>query len=307
VRKTGGYVLNVPENTTRFGAGVEGRLVRHLFGFLIAVALILGVFATANALSPLDPNANIPWDEDAVQPGNQATFAGVGAIQSAFSNARRQEELQFGLPANSLGNLALPGQAAWNALSLAQRALLIVNSERVARAGINYGAGPVLGLPLEGVEGNINTLSQAYTDYMLANDFWAHNAPAGGPPPFAGTTPFSRIDNDPVIGNGAGTGGAACHQFISSAENLGALASSPGTTIPMRSMALSTTMRRPPGDTAIWCCCRISPQRVARGSPTTGALPRVKVFWVSATAVSPTVPIPISIRWRSRYSRSSCS
>ena len=229
----GGYVVNILKNKSQFCTGIESRPNRRLFIFFIALALALIFLETASALSPLDPAANIPWDEDAVQAGTQTTFANVGAIESAFTNARRQEEAQLALPANSLGNMTLPAQASWDALSLAEKALLIVNSERVARAGANYGAGPVLGLPLEAVEGNINTLSQAYADYMIANNFWDHNAPATGPAPFAGTSPFDRIDNDPVIGNGTGTGGANCHQPLSGAENLGAFASSPGTTIPM--------------------------------------------------------------------------
>lgn len=229
----GGFIVKMLNLRSQLRTGIKSRPTYRLFSFSTALALAAFVLETASALSPLDPAADIPWDEDAAQAGTQTTFASVDAIESAFTNARRQEEIQLGFTANSLGNMTLPAQASWNTLSLADKALLIVNSERVARAGVNYGAGTVLGLPLEAAEGNINTLSQAYTDYMIANDFWSHNAPAGGPAPFAGTSPFDRIDNDPAIGNGTGTGGANCHQFLSGAENLGAFASSPGTTIPM--------------------------------------------------------------------------
>lgn len=194
----------------------------------LALAALFAMSTPTHALSPPDPKADIPWDEDAVRDGEQNGYAGVVAIESAFDNARREEERQFGLPANSLGSLDLPDDSDWAALDIAHKALLIVNAERVARGGVPYPGGTPIGLPLEGVERHLDTLASDYASYMVANDFWAHEAPADGEPPFAGTDPFSRIDAAPVIGAGAGSDDGDCHAFLGQAENLGVYASSGG-------------------------------------------------------------------------------
>lgn len=182
--------------------------------FVVAGAAVTLLASTsALALSPPDPTANIGWNAG----GNN----GVAAIEAAFSNARRTEETQLGVTANAMGNLDLPAQAVWVAMTAAEKALFITNAERVARHNVNYpNHGTVLGLPFEGVESHLNKMAQDYADYMAANNFWAHGVPnTVTAPPFAGSGSFNRITNHPVIGG-------ACAQFLGAAENLHASASS---------------------------------------------------------------------------------
>lgn len=135
-----------------------------------------------------------------------AYFSTESQIQNAFSEARRQEETQLGLPANSLGNLVLPSN--YSSLSLSERALTIINMEREARAGKTYTipstVGPVLGLPLAGIDAPLNTLAENYADSLVKydNNGLDHN--------LYGTTPFTRIST--LYG--------ACAEFNARAENL---------------------------------------------------------------------------------------
>lgn len=199
-------------------------------GARIGMLALVAAAGCAHAASPPDPDADIAWDEDPDRDGAQASFDGVGAIEAAYGRARREEERQFGLDAGSLGVLELPAQASWDALDGADKALLIANAERAARGGIPYPGGAPLGLPLAGIETHLNALAQAYADYLVTANYWDHDAPADGPPPFAGTDPFSRIDADPVLGE---TAGGDCHDFLGQAENLAVFASSPVPDIPL--------------------------------------------------------------------------
>ncbi|MBN8825903.1 hypothetical protein [Spirosoma sp.] len=102
---------------------------------------------------------------------------------AAFNKARRAEETQLGLAANSLGNLTLPSSYA--TLSDNQRALYLINAERTARAGINYGSGSVLGKPLEGIETNLDNTAQNWANYLYNNNLFTHTIP--------GSDPFQRV------------------------------------------------------------------------------------------------------------------
>ena len=199
-------------------------------GWLVALGATTAP-SPARALSPPDPRADIPWDEDPDAPGEQTTFDGVGAVEAAFDRARREEERQFDLPGGSLGNLELPAQDEWDAMDGARRALAITNAERTARGGVEYPGGAPLGLPLAGVETRLDALAQRYAEFMRANGYWGHEAPTdatevGDGPPLAGTDPFERIDRHPALGEGAATDGGDCHQFLGQAENLAVFASS---------------------------------------------------------------------------------
>ncbi|MEZ0483643.1 T9SS type A sorting domain-containing protein [Fibrella aquatica] len=178
--------------------------------FIIIVAL-LSTFV-ANAQSPSNLTANILWDEDAVTGGPQTTFSGVTAIQNAFTNARRQEETQLGLAANVLGNLILP--AGWSGYTNNEKAFVLLNAERTARAGVAYASGTVLGLPFEGSDVNLGTVAQTHADYLKNNDLFTHTG-AGG------TSPFDRVK---AIYPQSPTG-VACSQFLSRAENIAIFAS----------------------------------------------------------------------------------
>ncbi len=120
---------------------------------------------------------------------------------AAFNNARRGEEQQLGLPAGALGNLSLPSQAEWNAFSDDQKALYLINAERTAWAGMKPG---VIGLPLAGIEPNLDRIAQQYADYLVANNAKGHTAD--------GRTPDKRIDDDATV--------ATCHEFLSRVENI---------------------------------------------------------------------------------------
>ena len=157
--------------------------------------------------SPPDLGADIAWDDDPNTNGNQTDYASPSDVVAAFNHGRRREEALLRLPANSLGNLRLPGD--WESLSPEDKGLHLVNAERTARGGSQS---DIPGLPLAGIEGNIQQLAQAYSNYLVSTNQWTHN-PRGGS--FGGTDPFSRLDQNAALGTSAG-----CHEFLPFAENL---------------------------------------------------------------------------------------
>ncbi len=102
-------------------------------------------------------------------------------IPTAFNFARRAEESYFGLTSGALGNLVLPSN--YSTLTDYQKGLFLINSERAARGGIDYdgsGANPsVLGKILNGLDANLNTLSQTHAQYLQTNNIFTHVG-AGG-------------------------------------------------------------------------------------------------------------------------------
>ena len=169
-----------------------------LLAVIFLLALLTGADSTpAQALPaayPPDPTANIAWT---------AGTSGVLDVQIAFNYARAQENAQLG---THLPMLALPSQAAWDALSNGEKALWLINAERVDR-GV---------MPLHGVESNVTSVAEYYADYLLENDVFSHDAD--------GDSPWERLNTNPAI--------AACHDFLSVAENLAVFATS-GTSIPL--------------------------------------------------------------------------
>ena len=182
--------------------------------WLLSLSVLLQP-AIAFALSPPHPSEDIPWDAGTAAQGS------VESVEMAFSHARRVEEAQHKLVANALGDLELPEQAEWDGMSAAEMALMISNSERSARHNVHYPShGMVLGLPFEGADSHLNKIAQDYADYMVSQDYWAHNPPAYvTATPFAGSDSFNRISNHEVIGG-------ECYQFLAVAENLYVTASS---------------------------------------------------------------------------------
>ncbi len=222
-----------------------------------SLLVLFTLFAnSAVALSPPNLTNDIPWQDTggiSDPPNtNTATFSGVVDIAAAFNNGRRQEEIQLVLTANSLGNLSLPSQAVWDTMTDDAKGLLILNAERVARAGILT---DVIGLPLAGIESHMDNISKNYGDIMHDNNMTGHSAPSGNPNLHG---PFFRIEQDADIGSlhrsdilytsgsspkhTGGTdhfygdtfgGNGACHEFIARAENLAFYAVSGTTTIPL--------------------------------------------------------------------------
>jgi hypothetical protein len=143
---------------------------------------------------PPDPTSDIPWN---------AGYLGVEDIQTAFNNARTQENAQLGI---ELPMLTLPSQAAWDVLTDGQRALWLMNEERAARGMLR----------LQDVEVNVTSVAQDYAQFLLEEDKWGHNE--------NGLSPSQRMQLNPVI--------QACYDFTSNLENLAVFATS-GSSIPL--------------------------------------------------------------------------
>jgi len=138
---------------------------------------------SVHALSyPPDPNADIAWT---------GGTSGVTDIQNAFNHARTQENSQLGA---SIPVMSLPSQTEWNSKSDGEKALWLINRERIDR-GV---------APLSGIESNVTGVAQYYADYLLDNNAWGHEKD--------GYDPWERLNNNPAIG--------ACHDFLSISENL---------------------------------------------------------------------------------------
>ncbi len=138
----------------------------------LAAVLVLLAFGQTAALAsyPPDPKADIPWAY-----GGDSTVAG---IQSAFNNARSQENAQLGL---SIPLLTLPTQATWDAKSDGEKVLWLVNRDRIDR---NI-------MPLHGVESNVTSVAQTYAQYLLDHNLFSHDAD--------GRTLAQRLDANPTI------------------------------------------------------------------------------------------------------------
>jgi len=75
-------------------------------------------------------NTNISFDVNTSMVGLQGGFSSVADIQAGFNNARRAEESQFCIRANSIRNLSMPSQAAWNAMTIDEKFIFLINNER---------------------------------------------------------------------------------------------------------------------------------------------------------------------------------
>ena len=164
------------------------------FSWILLVGLVAGAMTVplAEGAYPADPTADIAWL-------SSCGYTGVSSIQCAFNNARSAENYQLG---TSVPALTLPSQATWDAMSNGEKALGLINRERIDR-GIG---------PLTDVEMNVTGVAQIYALYLLDHDVWGHTAD--------GRTPWERLEDNPDIG--------ACHDFLSVAENLAAFAASGG-------------------------------------------------------------------------------
>lgn len=168
----------------------------HAENFATGVPLIR---ENTNMPSPLgyatDPTANIEWSPE--------NYAGVVDIQTAFNNARLEENSQLG---TSLPMLTLPSQSEWDGMDDSQKALWLINKERIARSALR----------LHGIEENVYEVAQYYADFLLDNDAWGHAED--------GNSPWDRLETKPDISN--------CHDFLNVAENLAVFVTS-GSSIPL--------------------------------------------------------------------------
>lgn len=133
----------------------------HISNYLTLLFTLFSYFLFAQ--SPPELTSLIDYDSNPTVTGNQFDRLSVDGIAAGFDNGRRNEEVQFSIPANELGNLIMPTQADWDAMSTNEKVLFLVNEERTARAGVDYndGQGPVKGLPITGIEANIDGIAQA--------------------------------------------------------------------------------------------------------------------------------------------------
>lgn len=131
---------------------------------------------------PSDPSADVKW------PYNSDST--VADIQRVFNTARSSDSTVS-------VQIIMPSQTEWNAKSDGEKALWLINKERVDR-GI---------APLHGVETNVTGVAQTYAQYLLDHNAFSHDAD--------GRTPWERLNANPAIG--------ACHDFLNVAENLAVL------------------------------------------------------------------------------------
>jgi len=133
-------------------------------------------------LFPTDPQADIPWSCDT---------SSVADIECAFNAARSAENNQLG---TSLPMLSLPNQSDWDDMSDGEKAIWLINRERIDR-GI---------IPLHGLETNVTDVAQSFAQYLIDNNAFDHNAD--------GRSPWERLEDNPSIG--------VCHDFLNVAENI---------------------------------------------------------------------------------------
>ncbi len=153
--------------------------------------------APANPLNyPQDPTSDIPWS---------AGYSGVSDVQAAFNQARNQENQQLG---TSIPPLTMPTQAEWDAKTDGEKALWLINRERVDR-GVH---------PLHGLESNVTGVAQGYAEYLIDNDAFGHSYDVDGDGVVE--DPWDRLHDDTDI---APPAIVSCHDFLGIAENLAVL------------------------------------------------------------------------------------
>jgi len=162
--------------------------------------------APANALNyPQDPTSDIPWS---------AGYSDVSDVQTAFNNARDEENQQL---STSIPPLTMPTQAEWDAKTDGEKALWLINRERVDR-DVH---------PLHGLESNVTGVAQGYAEYLIDNDAFGHYSDVDGDGVDEG--PWDRLHDDTDI---APPAIVACHDFLGIAENLAGFWTS-GSSVPL--------------------------------------------------------------------------
>ena len=131
---------------------------------------------------PADPTSDISWS---------GGMSGVLDIQTAFNSARIEENIQLG---TSIPPLTMPSQSTWDGMTDNEKALWLVNRERIDR-GVH---------PMHGTETNVMEVAQYYAQYLIDHDAFSHTAD--------GLDPWSRLNTKPAIND--------CHDFLNIAENL---------------------------------------------------------------------------------------
>jgi len=175
----------------------------------LVVLFIALPFQKNYSQTPAVLSSAILYDSDPSMANQQFGYTNVVDIEGAFNNARRAEEMQFCLAANSITDIVLPAQVTWDSMNSDEKFLFLLNAERTTRAGLDYclGDGPVSGLAFTGVESNIDAIAQAHADFLIANQSTQALSQA------------STIDQDPNIGGSGcnlfkGVQPDCCHTFL---------------------------------------------------------------------------------------------
>jgi len=180
--------------------------------FVLSIALIGGSVGYAQAQGAVDvpppdmQTPNVPWSyppDPTADISWSGGTSGVADIQNAFNHARTTENSQLG---TSTPALTMPSQSTWDGMSDGEKALWLINRERIDR-GV---------LPLHGLETNVTGVAQYYAQYLLDNDAWGHSED--------GNDPWERLNTNAAIN--------ACHDFLNVAENLAVFVTS-GSSIPL--------------------------------------------------------------------------
>ncbi|MCB9250452.1 MAG: hypothetical protein H6613_18845 [Ignavibacteriales bacterium] len=121
-----------------------------------------------------DNTADIQWVDNGgilidgqCPPNTGASLTGRADIVFAFNNARTVENGQIGttIPANMTVTDLAADDNAWDNKSSSEKALILMNLERVAR-GIP---------PFQEVDANVVNVAQSYADYLRTNNQFEHN------------------------------------------------------------------------------------------------------------------------------------
>jgi len=163
---------------------MKGEKLRKTYGMAVSFPFILMLCLVVPVMAayPPDPLSDVKWPSSSEN--------SVTAVQNRFNAARTNENSELG---TSIPMMSLPSQSAWDTLSDGEKALWLINRERVDR-----------GLaPFHGIESNATSVADAYAQYLMDSDLFSHNAD--------GKTPWQRLMENPVIN--------ACHDSFF-AENL---------------------------------------------------------------------------------------
>ena len=114
-----------------------------------------------------DPDNDVAW--------SASSYLAVGDIETAFNDARLLDD-------SITQYLKMPSQADWNAMSVSEQGLYLINAERQAR-----GIKPYAGLDLD-----VSSVAQEYSDYTLNNNKVISHY-------LNDSTPSSRLDGNATI------------------------------------------------------------------------------------------------------------
>ena len=133
---------------------------------------------------------------------NASAYNTARSIAENFNAGRRFEETNLGLPVGVLGNMTLPTN--YSTLSVAQKALVLVNLERRCRNGVNYGTGALVLKPFQGVETHLSDVSQGHADWLVAQNKFEHcgNPVFGTGCSVTNSSPVQRVQGNPQLVDG---------------------------------------------------------------------------------------------------------